>query len=133
MDRSTDRKEAEMLEREELTERIIGAAIEVHRRLGPGFIESIYHGALAIELRKRGLEFQAELPVPILYGEEKVGEHRLDLLVENEIVVELKSVKNFEDVHFSVVKSYLKAIGRKHGLLLNFAAPTLQIKRVIAP
>jgi GxxExxY protein len=122
-----------MLEHEELTERIIGCAIEVHRTLGPGFIESVYQRAMAIELRKRGVEFQAEVPVPILYGGEKVGEHRLDLLVEKQIVVELKSVKSFEDVHFSVVKSYLKAIGRKHGLLLNFAAPTLQIKRVIAP
>ncbi len=122
-----------MLEHEQLTERIIGAAIEVHRKLGPGFIESIYQAALAIELRKRGLNHQAQISVKIFYDGEKVGEHRLDLLVEEEIIVELKSVKSFEDVHFTVVKSYLRAAGKKHGLLLNFAAPTLQVKRVVPP
>ncbi|MBI1993138.1 MAG: GxxExxY protein [Deltaproteobacteria bacterium] len=121
-----------MLEHEDLTERIIGAAIDVHRKLGPGFLESIYQAALAIELRKRDLTFQLQVPVPILYDEERIGEHKLDLLVENEIVVELKSVRSFEDIHFRVLKSYLKAAHRKHGLLLNFAATTLQIKRVIA-
>lgn len=121
-----------MLEHEDLTERIIGAAIDVHRKLGPGFLESIYQAALAIELRKRDLKFQLQVPVPILYDEEKIGEHKLDLLVENEIVVELKSVRSFEDIHFRVLKSYLKAAHRSHGLLLNFAATTLQIKRVIA-
>jgi GxxExxY protein len=121
-----------MLEQEELTERIIGAAIEVHRQLGPGFIESVYQSALAIELRKRGLSFQVQKQVPILYDGQKIGEHKLDLFVEDLIVAELKSVRNFEDIHFRVLKSYLKAARRKHGLLLNFAATTLQIKRVIA-
>lgn len=121
-----------MLEQEDLTERIIGAAIEVHRQLGPGFIESVYQSALVIELRKRGLAFQIQKPVPILYDGEKIGEHKLDLFVEDQIVVELKSVRTFEDIHFRVLKSYLKAAHRKHGLLLNFAATTLQIKRVMA-
>ncbi len=122
-----------MLEQEELTERILGAAIEVHRRLGPGFLESIYHAALKIELRKRNIPYDSELSIPISYDGELIGDHRLDLLVEQEIVVELKAVRALTDAHFAIVKSYLKAIARKHGLLLNFATPTLQIKRVIAP
>jgi GxxExxY protein len=121
------------LEHEALTEQIIGAAIEVHRRLGPGFLESIYEKALLIELKKRGLATTYQREIPIIYDGNEVGLHRLDLLVEETIVVELKAIKNLEDVHFAIVRSYLKAIGRKHGLLLNFAKPTLEIKRVIAP
>jgi GxxExxY protein len=120
-----------MLEHEELTERIIQAAIAVHRQLGPGFLESIYEAALAIELRKHGLRFERQRRLPILYDGVEIGFHRLDLLVEDTIVVELKAVKRIEDIHFAVVRSYLKAADRKHGLLLNFAAPKLLIKRVL--
>ena len=119
------------LEHEALTERIIGAAIEVHRRLGPGFLESIYEKALVIELRKRSMDVVAQVEIPVTYDGIEIGLHRLDLLVEKTIVVELKAVKNLEDVHFAVVRSYLKALGQKHGLLLNFAKPTLEIRRVI--
>ena len=121
-----------MLEHEDLTERIIEAAIGVHRQLGPGFLESVYEAALAIELRKRGLQFDRQRRLPILYGGVEIGYHRLDLLVEGTIVVELKAVKQIEDIHFAVVRSYLKAADRKHGLVLNFAAPKLLIKRVIS-
>ena len=121
-----------MLEYEELTERIIGAAIEVHRKLGPGFLESIYEAALCIEFGMRELRFVQQMLVPIFYKEIQIGQHRLDLLVEEEIVMELKSIQCIEDVHFAVVRSYLRATGKKHGLLLNFALPTLQIKRVIS-
>jgi GxxExxY protein len=120
------------LEHEQLTEKIIGAAIEVHRRLGPGFLESIDERALVIELRKRGLLVESQVEVVIEYDGEDVGRHRLDLFVERTIVVELKTIKEFEDVHFAVVKSYLRAVNREHGLLLNFAKPTLDVKRVIA-
>ena len=122
-----------MLEQEELTERIIGAAIEVHRTLGPGFLESIYEAALCIELRKRGLRFGRQMLVPVLYDGVEIGQHRLNLLDEDEIVVELKAIKAIEDVHFAIVKSYLRAVGKKHGLPLNIAASTLQIKRVLSP
>lgn len=122
-----------MLEHGELTERIIGAAIEVHRRLGPGFLESIYHAALLIELRKRGVRYESEVSIPISYDGAVIGDHHLDLLVENEIVVELKAVRTLSDAHFAIVKSYLRAADRKHGLLLNFATTTLQIRRVMAP
>jgi GxxExxY protein len=119
------------LEFKELTERIIGAAIEVHRRLGPGFIESIYERALVIELAKRGLSVQKQFPVLIEYDSVEIGKHRLDLVVEETIVVELKTVKELADVHFAVVKPYLRASRRRHGLLLNFAKATLEVKRVI--
>jgi GxxExxY protein len=119
------------LEYGELTDRIIAAAIEVHRHLGPGFIESIYQKALLIELRRRGLRVQKEVEVTVLYAGEEVGQHRLDLLVEDTIVVELKAVKDLEDIHFAVARSYLKATGKRHGLILNFAKTTLEIRRVI--
>ena len=121
------------LEFEELTGKIIGAAIEVHRQLGPGFIESIYENALVYELRKRGLKVEQQLEAPVLYdGNVEVGKHRLDLLVESEIVVDLKAISELHDVHFAIVKSQLRAAKKKHGLLLNFAKVTLEVKRVIA-
>jgi GxxExxY protein len=118
------------LEHEELTERIIGAAIEVHRTLGPGFLESIYEKALILELRARGLVVEDQLDLAIRYRGEIVGEHVLDLFVERTIVVELKAIKNLEDIHFATVRSYLRAVGREHGLLLNFAKMPLEIRRV---
>jgi GxxExxY protein len=121
------------LEHEALTDRIIAAAIEVHRRLGPGFLESVYEKALIIELKKRGLALQNQMEVTIFYDGDEVGRHRVDLLVEDTIVVDLKAVKNLEDIHFAVVRSQLKAVGKQHGLLLNFAKTTLEPKRVIAP
>ena len=120
-----------VLQYEELTSRVIAAAIEVHRRLGPGFIESIYEHALVVELHKRGLKVEEQVEVPIEYEGVEVGRHRLDLLVEGTIVVELKAIKNLDNIHFAIVKSYLRAIGKEHGLLLNFAKPTLEVKRVI--
>lgn len=121
------------LEFESLTEKIIGGAIEVHRRLGPGFIESIYEKALVIELQKRGLCVGQQVEMSISYDDVEVGRHRLDLLVDDTIVVELKAIKDLEDIHFAVVRSYLKALGKRHGLILNFAKVKLEIKRVIAP
>jgi len=121
------------LEHENLTGKIIGAAIEAHRQPGPGFIESIYENALVHELRKRGLKFEQQLETPVLYdGDVEVGRHRLDLFVENKIVVDLKAISELQDVHFAIVRSQLRAVKRKHGLLLNFAKVTLEVKRVIA-
>jgi GxxExxY protein len=119
------------LEHEELTGKIIAAAIQVHRRLGPGFIESIYENALIIELCARGLKVDSQVVIPIEYEGKEVGIHRLDLLIEDTIVVELKAVRGFEDVHFGIVRSYLRAVGKQHGLLLNFGKSTLEVKRVI--
>ena len=120
-----------VLQYEKLTSRVVAAAIEVHRRLDPGFIESIYEHALVVELHKRGLKVEEQVEVPIEYEGVEVGRHRLDLLVEGTIVVELKAIKNLDNIHFAIVKSYLRAVGKEHGLLLNFAKPTLEVKRVI--
>jgi GxxExxY protein len=119
------------LAHEELTGRIIACAIEVHKTLGPGFLESIYEAALVVELKRAGLKVEQQKSLPIFYHEVLVGEHRLDLLVEDLIVVELKAISELEDIHFAVVRSYLKAVGLEHGLLLNFATMPLTLKRVI--
>lgn len=113
-----------------LTEKILGAAIRVHRELGPGFLESIYEEALAIEFTASGIRYERQKPLAILYHEHLVGEHRLDFLVESTVVVKLKAIAEFEKVHFAIVRSYLKAAGIQCGLLLNFAKPTLDIKRI---
>ena len=119
------------LAHEELTGRIIACAIEVHKALGPGFLESIYEAGIVVELNRAGLKVEQQKPLPIYYREVLVGEHRLDLLVENLIVVELKAISELEDIHFAIVCSYLKAAGLEHGLLLNFATMPLTVKRVI--
>jgi GxxExxY protein len=113
-----------------LTDRIIGVAIGVHRDLGPGFLESIYEEAMAIAMRDADLRFLRQPAMPVLFRGRTVGEHRLDFLVEDAVVLELKAVKSFEDVHFAIVRSYLRATSKSCGLLMNFAAPTLQVKRI---
>ncbi len=116
--------------RSELSGKIIGAAIRVHEALGPGFIESIYEEALCVELAYAGLQFSRQHPVSLSYRDRTIGEHRLDLLVEAKVVVELKAVRDFDPVHFAVTRSYLKATHCDLGLLLNFATPVLTVKRV---
>jgi len=116
---------------EPLSGRIIEAAIHVHKQLGPGFLESIYESALKVALRHRGIVYEAQKEVTVLFEGEEVGVHRLDLLVGGQIVVELKAIKALQDVHFAQVKSYLKATGLHVGLLMNFHAPTLVVKRVV--
>jgi len=114
----------------ETTELIIPAAIAVHRELGPGFLESIYEQALAVEFALRGIAFIRQHPVPLFYRDHQIGEHRLDFLVDNKIVVELKAVEALENVHFAIVRSYLKATGLADGLILNFSTMPLTVKRV---
>jgi GxxExxY protein len=114
----------------ELSGRVIGAAIRVHEELGPGFLESIYEEALCLELNSLGIKYQRQLLVPIRYRDAIVGQHRLDLLIANVLVVDLKTVDGFAPIHFATQRSYLKATNCSLGLLLNFAATTLQVKRV---
>jgi GxxExxY protein len=121
------------LELEGLTERIIGAAIAVHKELGPGFLESIYENALRVQLEEIGIAADFQKEIPIHYHGVLVGTHRLDALVAGELVVELKAIKALEDIHFAQVRSYLRASCLKHGLLFNFATMPLTIKRVIIP
>jgi len=110
---------------------VIEAAIAVHRELGPGFLESIYEAALLTSLRHRGLAYESQKHVTVIFEGEEAGVHRLDLIVERRVVVELKACRTLEDVHFAQVRSYLKAAGLHVGLLFNFNAPTLVIKRVV--
>ena len=113
-----------------LTGEITGLAIDVHRELGPGFLESIYEEAMVVALTERQMSFQRQVAIPIYFRGKVVGEHRLDLLIAHEIVIELKAIKAIEHVHFAIMRSYLRAVGCKRGLLLNFSAPTLQVKRI---
>lgn len=124
------RKPGEKLGSRDLTQRIIGAALRIHCELGPGFLESIYEEALAVELRLLGLPFERQKPVPIFYRGQPIGEHRLDLLVESTVIVELQAIGALENIHFAVVRSYLKALGLSDALLFNFAATRLVMKRV---
>jgi GxxExxY protein len=94
---------------EELSNQLIGAAIQVHKELGPGFLESIYEEALKVELSKNEVDFASQMEVQIEYLGVPVGLHRLDLLVQNEVIVELKAVKELADIHFAQLRSYLKA------------------------
>ena len=114
----------------ELTERIIGAAIRVHKELGPGFLEVMYEEALAIELTAAGLSFERQKLLPVFYREHLIGEHRLDLVVEANVILELKAISELEKIHFAIVRSYLKASGLHDALLLNFASTRLTVKRV---
>lgn len=116
---------------EEISGRVIEVAIEVHKALGPGFVESIYENALMVALSKRKISFKCQKLITVTFEGVVVGEHRLDLVVEDQIVVELKAVKSLEDVHYAQLRSYLKATGLHAGLLLNFNAPMLVVKRVV--
>lgn len=114
----------------EITDSIIAAAIAVHRELGPGFLETVYEQALAVEFAIRGIAFVRQKSIPLFYRDHQIGEHRVDFLVENKIVVELKAVEALEKVHFAIVRSYLKAAGLSDGLILNFSSMPLTVKRV---
>jgi GxxExxY protein len=115
----------------ELTETIIGCAYAVANSLGNGFLEKVYENALAHELRKKGIEVDQQRAVPVHYDGVVIGEYFADLLVGDKIIVELKCVKNLENVHKAQCIHYLKATGLRVCLLINFGAPRVQIKRII--
>jgi GxxExxY protein len=117
----------------ELTGKIIGCAMEVHRELGNGFQEVIYQRALAIEMNKIGLSFSREFKIDIFYKDAHIGLRKADFFVEEKIMVELKAVKLIEDVHLAQAINYLEAYGMKIGLLINFGNTRLQFKRVMKP
>jgi GxxExxY protein len=116
---------------EELSAEVIGAALSVHKELGPGFLESIYHAAMRVSLGHRGVPFDSELLVSIGFEGAMVGQARIDLIVGNQIVVELKAVREFREIHFAQLKSYLHATNLRVGLLFNFNSPTLHIRRMV--
>lgn len=113
-------------ETELLVERVIGCGIEVHRALGPGLLESIYGDAMTIELRFRGLTFERERAVPLLYRGVALRPHYVDLIVEGSVVVELKAIERLRPVHGAQVLSYLHATGIRAGLLMNFNSDYLK-------
>ena len=121
----TDAKEPS-LELDRLAHTVIGAAIEVHRNLGPGFLEAIYEAALVLELEARNVRFRRQVPIEVIYKGSVIGESRLDLLVEDELVVELKHVESLLPIHRAQVISYLRAGAFQLGLLINFNVPILR-------
>lgn len=119
---------------DELARQVIGAAIEVHRILGPGFLESVYEEALAIEFELRGIPFERQKPIKLIYKNRTVGDARLDFLVGGELVVELKAIEIVHPIHPAKVINYLKLTGLDLGLIINFHVEQLKdgIKRIVS-
>jgi GxxExxY protein len=118
---------------DELAHAVIGAAIEVHRQLGPGFLESIYEEALCVELEARQIPFERQKEISVLYKDRPIGQQRIDLLVGESLIVELKACEALAEIHKAQVISYLKATHLSLGLLINFNVPVLKngIQRII--
>jgi len=117
-------------EEDGLTNKIISACINVHKELGPGFLENIYHNALKIELERQKLAFESEKKIKVNYCDREVGIHKIDLFVKGEIVVELKTVEDLNKKYYAQVRSYIKALNKEVGLLVNFSDYTLDVRRV---
>ena len=118
---------------DDLTEKIIGAAIEVHREIGPGLLESIYEEALCYEFRLQGIKYKRQVPADIIYKGKAIKGQKIDLLVEDEVVVELKSLSKMPEVALAQILSYLKATNLRRGLIVNFGEKRLidGVKRVV--
>ena len=123
----------EQYKHSELTGKIIGCAIEVHKYLGNGFQEVVYQRALAIEMRMQGLQFEREKEMALRYKGYPIGTRRVDFFVEGLIMVELKAIIQLEDVHLAQAINYLEAYGMEVGLLINFGSRRLDFKRVMKP
>ena len=121
---------AEMLY-EELSGRVIGAAMEVHKLLGSGFLESVYERALALELTGRQIPFERQVPIKVMYKQSQVGEYRADFLVDGKIILEIKATSAVIAGHHAQALHYLTATGLRLALLLNFGTRSLQFKRII--
>ncbi len=124
--RATESTEVKLETINAMTERIIGYGIEVHKQLGPGLLESIYESALCVELELAGLRYERQVPVSVSYKTRTIGDLRLDLVVENLVLVEIKSVERIEPVFEAQVLTYLKVSGKKVGLLINFNSRLLK-------
>lgn len=112
----------------ELTYEINGAIFEVNKLLGAGFLEKVYENALTVELRSRGLKAESQYPISVMYKGVNVGEYFADIIVEDKVIIELKAVETLQKVHEAQILYYLKAIGMKIGLLVNFTFPKAVIK-----
>ena len=115
----------------ELTYQIRGAVFEVSRILGSGFLEKVYEKALLIELMLRGLRAESQVPIRVSYKGEAVGEYFADIVVEGQVIIELKAVEQIQKIHEAQLLNYLKATGYKIGLLINFTHPKAEIKRFV--
>jgi GxxExxY protein len=119
---------------DQISRRIIGAAIEVHRHLGPGLLESAYQSCLAFELKELGLKLEDQKPLPVVYKQVKLDcGYRIDLVVEDEIIVEIKAIEKLLPIHEAQVLSYLRLAKKRVGLLMNFHVPVLKdgLKRIV--
>jgi GxxExxY protein len=116
---------------EELSGMVIGAAMEVHKRLGSGFLESVYEHALALELAERQIPFETQAPITVVYKQVQIGEYRPDFLVDRKMILEIKATNALIAEHYAQVLHYLTATGLRLALLLNFGGRSLQFKRVI--
>ena len=114
-----------------LAETIVASAYKVGGILGSGFLEKVYENALAIELADAGLTVETQKPIKVLYREQTVGEYFADMLVENDVIVELKAVKAIENIHFAQCQNYLKATGKKLGMVINFGGEKVKVRRVV--
>jgi GxxExxY protein len=115
----------------ELTYKINGAIFEVNRELGPGFLEKVYENALMIELKERGLKAENQVPIEVVYKGLQVGDYYADIVIENQVILELKAVDSLQKIHEAQLLNYLKATGYKVGLLINFRYPKAEIKRFV--
>ena len=115
----------------DITYAINGAVFEVNRVLGPGFLEKVYEKALLVELKRRGLKAETQVPIQIQYKGQIVGEYIADIVVEDRVIIELKSVDQLQKIHEAQILNYLKATGFKIGLLINFKHPKAEIKRFV--
>lgn len=118
-------------ELDKLANRIIGIAIEIHKILGPGFVEKIYEKALAYELDKNKIKYDQEKVIKVKYKDLLLGDQRIDFLIEDELILELKSASVITEVYKAQILSYLKAANKRLGLILNFGREQLEIKRVV--
>ena len=123
--------ESNQVEINQLTEKIIACVYRVSNTLGSGFLEKVYENALAIELRNNGLKVEQQHPIKVYYAGQAVGDFAADLLVESCVIVELKAVRTFDDVHSAQCLNYLKATNLKLCLLVNFGRPRVEIKRLV--
>ena len=114
-----------------LTYSINGAVFEVNRVLGPGFLEKVYENALLMELKARGMTAAAQYPIKVRYKDQIVGEYFADLLVEDQVIIELKTIDKLEKIHEAQLLNYLKATGIKVGLFVNFKSTKAEIKRMV--
>lgn len=120
-----------MLLYEDTSKAIVKSAYDVHRILGPGFLEKVYENALVYELQIRNIKYEAQRPIDIYYKDMVVGKYIADILVDEKIIIEVKANSGLNDEHFAQLLNYLKATKNRLGLLINFGLPKIQIKRIV--